>query len=243
MDRNGESLVKNGFHFGARGLGLKGKLVSNIMRRIWRLNVPWNGLCTGAEWLGSWCEAAEAPLFVPKAIWGTADPRLQGDPWGFEQTAPDTPWVCQAWALSEEEDPWAARHLGGQPMQSKTSPARGRGGRAKWPWKLCVWAKLLSNYIALQTRQNCVSWKACMQSQAKSSKGRPGGNWSKGSCYRVHCHPGRKSRKEVGEAVCHSAECYMHVVNNETHLNGIGDSERKCAISLRISHHSLWNLI
>lgn len=116
-------------------------------------------------------------------------------------------------------------------------------GRAKWPWKLRVWAKLLSNYIALQTRQNCVSWKACMQSQGKSSEGRPGGNWSKESCYRVHCHPGRKSREEAGEAVCHSAECYTHAVKNRTHLNGVGDSERKCVISLRISHHSLWNLI
>lgn len=100
-------------------------------------------------------------------------------------------------------------------------------GRAKWPWKLRVWAKLLSNYIALQTRQNCVSWKACMRSQGKSREGRPGGNWSKESCYRVHCHPGRKSSEEAGEAVCHSAECSMHVVKNWTHSNRVGDSEKK----------------
>lgn len=68
-------------------------------------------------------------------------------------------------------------------------------------------------------------------------------NQSKESCYRVHCHPGRKSREEAGEAGCDSAERCGHVVKNQTHLNRVGDSERKCAISLQMSHHSLWNLI
>lgn len=40
----------------------------------------WDGLCTGAEWLGSWCEAAEPLLSVLEAMWDTTDPRLQSDP-------------------------------------------------------------------------------------------------------------------------------------------------------------------
>ena len=49
------------------------------------------------------------------------------------------------------------------------------------------------------------------------------------SGYRVHLHP--------GDSVCDPVAHRGRILEGQMHLNGAGDSERKCAISLRISHH------
>lgn len=58
---------------------------------------------------------------------------------------------------------------------------------------------------------------------------------SRESCCRIHYHAvvlGRESReRRQGDAVRDSMERCGHVPKNPAHLNGVGDSERKCAIS------------
>ena len=49
------------------------------------------------------------------------------------------------------------------------------------------------------------------------------------SGYRIHLHP--------GDSMCNPVACRGHILEERMHLNGAGDSERKCAVSLRISHH------
>lgn len=72
----------------------------------------------------------------------------------------------------------------------------------------CVWAKLLSNYIELQTRQNCVSWKACTWNQGKSRGGQAW--WKSGARHHVAefiAILGRKSGERwPREAACDTVE-------------------------------------
>lgn len=64
---------------------------------------------------------------------------------------------------------------------------------------------------------------------------------SRESCCRIHYHPvmlGRESPEtRQGDAGRDSLERYGRGPKNRAHLNGVGDSERKCAISPRTSHH------
>lgn len=64
---------------------------------------------------------------------------------------------------------------------------------------------------------------------------------SRESCCRIHYRPpspGRKGQgEEPGGTVCDSVERQGHVLKSRAHFNGVGDSERKCAISPRSSHH------
>lgn len=70
-------------------------------------------------------------------------------------------------------------------------------------------------------------------------EGRPGGNLEQGIMLQSSL-PSWEGRAERGGRGRLRATQWN---TNRTHLHGVGDSEKKCAISPRTSHHSLWNLI
>ena len=130
------------------------------------LHMPWDGLCTLSGVVGSSCQMAEAPLCHP---WPRGT-RLLWAPSSLTPRAPSRqhPTLCesgQAWApgkccpgsLSPETSRRTAKDSQGQPRSARATPSEAGGGHAKLPWQLRGWARLLSNYIVLQTRQNRVS--------------------------------------------------------------------------------------
>lgn len=64
---------------GGWDLGTKGKACEQHNEKDLGVECALGWPLHWAEWLGSWCEVAEPPLFVPEATWGPNHPRLQGD--------------------------------------------------------------------------------------------------------------------------------------------------------------------